>query len=155
MGVETGQAEFDLRISSLGPSVVGIRIQTAEIIIEHIQLALDLCIGDVLGRAGVHHVKHHRDGDDRILAGRALLGHHGSPSLRVLFNALLGIRIFLEPHHFDVLFVGVASPRTGEVIGRVTARKAGGLSGNLNHSQKQAEEERDGLVHCFTLMTRI
>ena len=126
--VEAGQAEFDLRVGCLRPGVIGVAVQPAEVGVEHVQLRLDLGVGDVFRFRAVDDVEDHGNGHHRVLVVGALLGHDRSPFLRVLLDALHGIGVFLEPHHFHMLFVGMAGPLGSNGGGSVIAREGIALS---------------------------
>ena len=110
MGVEAGQAKFDFRIRGLRPNVVHVGIQSPEVVIEDVELALDLLGRDVLGGGAVHHVEDHGDGDHGVLVGRPLLCHNRCPLRSVLLNALGFSGVFLQPHHLNVLLMGETGP---------------------------------------------
>ena len=144
--VKTGEAEFDLRIGCLRPGVISVAVQPAEIGVEHVQLRLDLGVGDVLRLRAIDDVEDHGDGHHRVLVVGALLGHDRSPFLRVLLDALHGIGVFLKSHHLHVLFVGMAGPLGKKGRGGVLGRKRGILRNGGEGEQRSAAEQKE-LLH--------
>ena len=136
--VNAGQTEFDFRVRGLRPDVVRIGVEPAKVGVEHVQLGLDLGVGDVLVRGAVDHVEDHGDGDHCILVGRALLGHDRRPFLGVRFDALDGIGILLKAHHLHMLLVGMTSAGGGRGLGC----QAGLLGVEQWADNEQNEEEQ-------------
>jgi len=52
-----------------GRGIDCICIESVEILVEHIDLRLNLCIGNVLSGIAVQHMHHHRNGQQTIVAG--------------------------------------------------------------------------------------
>ena len=119
MGIEAGETEFDLGIGCLWPGIVLIGIQSAEVRIQHVELGLNLGIRNVFRRARINDVEHHGNGHHSILVVCPLLGHNGGPVCGMVFNLLLGVRVFLQAHHLDVLLMGMAGPLGGDILGHI------------------------------------
>ena len=144
--VKAGEAELDLRVRCLWPSVIGVAVQPSEVGVEHIQLCLDLGVGNVLRLRAIDDVEDHGDGHHRVLVVGALLGHNGRPFLGMLLDALHGIGVFLESHHLHVLLVGMAGPLGRKGRGGILGRKRGVLRNGRKGEQHSAAERKE-LLH--------
>ena len=111
IGILRGQAEFNLRVSRLGPHVVLVGVQATEVFIQNVQLRLDLCVADVLRLVGVDHVEHHRDGDHQLR-----LGTVGAGGLALTHKLL---RVALDQGHVP-LHLGILVHQTVQVAHGVT-----------------------------------
>src|SRR5699024_1637142 len=67
------QGELDQRVTDQVPPRGGygrtVAVACPEVGVEHLDLAEDLCVGDVLHRLVPHHVDHHRHGEHRGAQG--------------------------------------------------------------------------------------
>ena len=147
--IKGGQAELDFRVRSLGPDVVLVGVEAAEVFVEDVQLGLNLGVGDVLGAVGVEDVEDHRDGDHYALSGSALGFHDGRPLGGVGLDLLLGFRILRHAHHLDVLLMGGtgALGQGGGGVGTGQGRRLGHQAqGQSQEGGREEVEFRHGVL---------